>query len=124
MNVQNPLSPLRPARRTRPLLINEHDYSTAVILAGCADPVDRHFTLAADTLGGGGGGRCAVCSIPTAAVDRRSPADGYSTWRRAPNSSRAMGARSWPGYALRTLVGDETLLASLLEVLGTVSSTT
>ncbi|MBN3511686.1 hypothetical protein [Mycolicibacterium nivoides] len=116
MNVRT-LVAAAPSGRTRPLLINEHDYSTAVIRQGV--PIPWTDT----TLAAGHFGQVRGLLDPDALwIDVRRLMATHLAAR--PELVEAMGARSRPGYALRTLVGDETLLASLLEVLGTVSSTT
>ncbi|MDH6195752.1 hypothetical protein M2272_002392 [Mycobacterium frederiksbergense] len=105
-----------PSGRKRPLLINDHDYSTAVIRQGA--PIPWTDT----TLAAGHFGQVRGLLDPDALwIDVRRLITAHLAAR--PELVEAMGARSRPGYALRTLIGDETLLASLLEVLGTVSST-
>lgn len=105
-----------PTGRSRPLLIDDADYSTAVIRQGAPIPwtdttlAAGHFgqvrsLLDPDTLW------VDVARLHTAHTDAR------------PDLVQAMGARSRTGYPLRTLLSDEPLLTATLEVLETAAKT-
>lgn len=106
-----------PSGRPRPLLINDEDYSTAVIRQGAPIPW-TDTALAAGHFGQVRG----LLDPDSHWIDVRRLMAAHLAAR--PELVEAMGARSRTGYPLRTVLGDGALLESLLEVLGTVSHTT
>ncbi|MFY2859655.1 hypothetical protein ACOJVU_07560 [Mycobacterium sp. THU-M104] len=106
-----------PSGRARPLLINDVDYSTAVIRQDAPLPW-TDTTLAASHFG-----QVRDLLDPDALwIDIRRLQSAHTGTR--PELLAAMGARTRTGYPLRTLLRDETMLAASLEVLGTLASTT
>jgi hypothetical protein len=106
-----------PSGRARPLLINDVDYSTAVIRQGAPIPW-TDTTLAAAHFGQVRG----LLEPDASWVDVRRVHRAHADAR--PELVAAMGARARSGYPLRTLLGDEAVLAATLEVLDTLGRTT
>lgn len=105
-----------PSGRSRPLLINDADYSTAVIRQGAPIP----WT---DTAAAAGYFRQVVGLLDPDAlwVDIGRLQGAHAASR--PELVAAMGARTRTGYPLRTLLADDALLAAGVEVLETLAST-
>ncbi len=105
-----------PTGRIRPLLIDDADYSTAVIRQGA--PIPWTDT----TLMAGHFGQVRGLLDPDALwIDVRRMHAAHTGAR--PELATAMGARSRTGYPLRTLLADGPLLAATVEVLETVAKT-
>ncbi len=105
-----------PSGRRRPLLIDDADYSTAVIRQGAPIPWTDVAALT------GHFGQVRGLLDPDAVwVDLRSVHAAHLQAR--PEVASAMGARGRTGYALKTLLGEPELLAATLETLTTLAST-
>ncbi|WAJ45156.1 hypothetical protein OK015_01100 [Mycobacterium sp. Aquia_216] len=107
---------LPPSGRTRPLLINDVDYSTAVIRQGA--PIPWTDT----TLAAGHFAQVRGLLDPDAMwVDVRRFQGAHIEVR--PGLVQAMGSRVRTGYPLRALLADDAVLAASREVLGTLAGT-
>ncbi|MGB3480616.1 MAG: hypothetical protein WBB07_00180 [Mycobacterium sp.] len=105
-----------PSGRSRPLLIDDAEYSTTVIRQGAPIPwadttsVVGHF------------GQVRGLLDPDALwVDARRLHAAHHSLR--PDLVTAMGARTRTGYPLRTLLGDDDLLGATVETLTTLATT-
>lgn len=103
-----------PAGRSRPLLIDDTDYSVAVIRQGADIP----WTDTASAIAHFGQVR-GLLNPDALWVDVARLYTSYLDTR--PELLDAMGSRSRTGYPLRTLLGDEQMLSATVEVLGTIA---
>lgn len=106
-----------PTGRSRPLLIDDADYSTAVVCQGASIP----WTDTA--LAAGHFDQVRALLDPDALwIDVRRLLTAHTGAR--PDLVAAMGARARTGYPLRTLLSDAGVLAASCEMLETVAKTT
>lgn len=105
-----------PSGRRRPLLIDDADYSTAVIRQGAPIPWTDTALLAAHF------NQVRSLLDPDAQwIDLRRVLAAHCTER--PERVEAMAARTRAGYPLRTVLGDEVLVSAVLDALRTVADT-
>ena len=106
-----------PSGRAVPLLIDDAEYSTTVIRQG--DPIPwTDVTLLAEHFRQVG----QLLKPDATWVDIRRIQAAHLHSR--PSLVEAMGARSRPGYPLRTLLSDDTLMAATVELLTVLATTT
>lgn len=105
-----------PSGRSRPLLIDAADYTTAVVRQGAPIPWTDTAALA------GYFGQVRGLLNPDAQwIDLLRMFEAHCVAR--PELVQAMGARTRTGYPLRTILGDDALTATVIEALGTVADT-
>ncbi len=111
------LTAATPSGRSRPLLIDDADYATAVVRQGA--PIPWTDT----TLAAGHFDQVRALLNPDALwIDVRRLFDAHTGIR--PDLVTAMGARARTGYPLRTLLADPGVLTASREMLETVANTT